>query len=122
MTDESYNGWTNYPTWAVALWLDNDEGTSAAVAELVADWNEQTSGDEGGTVTDLADAIREYVESLPDVDAVTGSAGLAADLLGFALSAADWHQLARTFALEAVGTDAELDRRKARYLAAILTR
>ena len=23
----SYNGWTNYETWNVALWMDNDEPT-----------------------------------------------------------------------------------------------
>ena len=24
LTDETYNGWTNYETWNVALWLGND--------------------------------------------------------------------------------------------------
>jgi len=24
--NETYNGWTNYQTWAVKLWMDNDEG------------------------------------------------------------------------------------------------
>ncbi len=23
----SYNGWTNYETWNVALWIDKEEGT-----------------------------------------------------------------------------------------------
>jgi len=27
MTRKEYNGWTNYETWAVALWLDNEEGS-----------------------------------------------------------------------------------------------
>ena len=25
LTNESYNGWSNYETWNVALWIGNDE-------------------------------------------------------------------------------------------------
>jgi hypothetical protein len=25
LTDTEYNGWTNYETWNVALWINNDE-------------------------------------------------------------------------------------------------
>ena len=26
ITDKGYNGWTNYETWNVALWINNDIG------------------------------------------------------------------------------------------------
>ena len=26
LTDETYNGWSNYATWNVTLWLQNDPG------------------------------------------------------------------------------------------------
>ncbi|NER31140.1 MAG: hypothetical protein F6J89_26845 [Symploca sp. SIO1C4] len=32
--DQTYNGWTNYETWAVALWIDNDYGSHQYRKEL----------------------------------------------------------------------------------------
>jgi hypothetical protein len=60
---EEYNGWKNYETWNVALYLDNDEGTYLAVKEYVKDTLNSTD--------DLSyDGLIEYMgienESTPD--------------------------------------------------------
>ena len=38
---EKYNGWKNWDTWAVALWIDNDESNYRAIKRItVDDWND----------------------------------------------------------------------------------
>lgn len=71
-TNQPYNGWTNYATWATDLWITNDqEGYEAARAAIAS----------GG-----AAALRAYVQDLPDIKrALRGqgpapTSGLAADL------------------------------------------
>ena len=98
---ERYNGWTNYETWCVALWLDNDE-TSYRYWSLVA---EQTRDDaqrcqqvkekvwttEQATRFNLADAIKsEITERSPTQDA-----SLYTDLIHAALSEVDWGEIAQ---------------------------
>jgi hypothetical protein len=34
LTDQTYNGWTNYQTWNVVLWIQNDEGLYNLVNEF----------------------------------------------------------------------------------------
>lgn len=49
-TDDTYNGWTNRETWAVALYIDNDQGWQEQVFEALttardadpAEWNDST--------------------------------------------------------------------------------
>lgn len=33
--EDKYNGWKNYETWNVALWIDNDEGIYNAVRGML---------------------------------------------------------------------------------------
>ena len=91
---EAYNGWKNYPTWAVNLWLSNDEGLYDATQELVASAREV---DEGDTFVhnlervQTADALKSWVrdELAPDL-----GASFAADLLGYSLDLVDWFEIA----------------------------
>ena len=91
--DRTYEGWSNYPTWAVNLWLSNDEGLYRATQELVA---ATIAGDEGPIagsnwhVAAVAGELNEMVgELLPDLGAT-----FAADLLGYAVGEVDWNELA----------------------------
>jgi hypothetical protein len=34
LTDQTYNGWTNYETWNVVLWIENDEDLYNLVNEF----------------------------------------------------------------------------------------
>jgi hypothetical protein len=123
----TYNGWPSYPTWAVAVWLDNDERDNEAVRAIAADWNERTKT-AGGTVSDVADQLREHVRSFPSIEAVDAAPpSLAGDLLGFALESADWYALALAYVHEALTDDGfedvetELERRRVAWLGAVLS-
>lgn len=57
-----YNGWKNYETWNVALWLSNDEGLYRLAKAYVAD---------GYGYEELAQAIREDYCSTETADGVS---------------------------------------------------
>lgn len=102
MSDETYNGWTNYPTWVTQLWLENDQSTYNAVYAEVCDamveveevaartYGADTPPDGFGRSI-IGDRIRAFVSELgPDM----GEHGLWADLAGYALDCVNWLELA----------------------------
>lgn len=101
---ETYQGWKNYPTWAVNLWLSNDEPLYREALEMAAEEIRIAPQDEnvaGGIWTTfeaeryrLADAFKTWVR---DVLAPDLGATFAADLLGYALDEVDWHEIATSW-------------------------
>lgn len=72
MNENTYNGWTNYCTWAAALWLDNEETTYKYFRGLAAEIKEE-----------------EADENAPEL-----SASMYSDLLGFAMQEINYYEIA----------------------------
>jgi hypothetical protein len=98
MERKDYNGWTNYETWNVNLWMTNDQGSSEHFANMAQEeWDQAGALDpayEGQTrkqqtACNLADHLKEWhEEALPELE------GFAADLLNAAMSEVNWYEIA----------------------------
>jgi hypothetical protein len=84
MTEKRYNGWTNYETWLIALYISNDEGEQNL-------WTNQARA---MSESKLADALKEYHEEAAEA----GKESLpyfAQDLLSAAFSEVNWREIAK---------------------------
>ena len=77
MTEKTYNGWTNYETWNVALWIDNDYGLYRLKNDCrPADGPDQsyapddaTTPSGGWTARDVEEFVREiFPNGTPDMN------------------------------------------------------
>lgn len=102
-TDTTYNGWTNYPTWNVALWLDNEEGSYELVREMARE-----TADEEFRTSVLADNLKALHEEAMDSLGITEALGASvfSDLLGYALDSVNWHEIAKGLLDEVADEDA----------------
>jgi hypothetical protein len=118
MSDERYNGWTNYATWNVALWLGNDQGLYNAYREMVAEVCEDvTEPDyEWQTIHDsrkyaVAERLESFVDDLAEETCfgVVEGASFVTDLFGWALGQVDWFEIADNYVSEWEETAEEVD-------------
>ena len=89
MTTKEYNGWTNYETWNVALWVDNDEGSYHYWRDLTIECIA-----EGNPSRELADRLEE---SIKDRSPLASDASCYSDLLGSALDNVNWREIAENW-------------------------
>ena len=94
MKTGTYNGWTNYETWVVNLWIDNEQGSQlywAERAEEIARTSHESDylTRQENARRDLAEALKsEHEDAQPELPGVFG------DLLGHALGGVDWDEIA----------------------------
>ena len=98
MTEEKgYNGWSNYETWAINVWLTNDESSYDYLMEQVDEAYKSASATEYATreqtaTYNLSQTLQlEAEENKPEVS------GYYADLLNSALGSVDWYELAKHY-------------------------
>jgi len=113
MTDGTYNGWRNYPTWCVNLWLGNDEGSYNEARKLVSAPIDLLGAESSYSLVDpprrrrlvAADRLKRWVRDIAEPD----EASLCSDLVGYALDEVDWLELAEPW-LEDVDEDEDDER------------
>ena len=101
-----YNGWTNYETWAVNLWLENEEPTYRYWREQ-ARWHREHASESsqvaGGTWTadevariELAKQFETEISESSPLTALT----VYSDLLNAALEEVNWNEIAESWLSE----------------------
>lgn len=107
--DKQYNGWANYETWCVNLWMDNEEGGWAYWREIAEECLTETV--DPGTQAYLthqeraayllADRIKAAHED-EDANPLDGKPSVYSDLLTAALSEVDWREIAEHYIEDAI--------------------
>lgn len=106
MEGKEYNGWTNYETWCVNLWMSNDEGSDGyyrETAQEIYDESEHENRADGSPLFTrdevatrvLSDRLKDEHEERQSE--LTGVTGVFADLLSGALSEVDWYEIAEHY-------------------------
>ena len=92
MTNKEYNGWYNYETWLVNLWMDNDQAEHEYWREVARECIELfIATDTSGEVPQykfekfhcwyrFEDRLKDYLDDIRE-----GKEGLAGDLIGAAI-------------------------------------
>lgn len=98
---ERYNGWTNYETWNLALWLGNESGSEDYWRERAEEAYREASGDDRkhDAACVVADALKEETEeNAPDL-----GCSFYSDVLSAAISEVNWYEIAQHYVDDVAG-------------------
>ena len=88
MTDQTYNGWTNWETWNFKLWIDNEEFSYYAVLELA----------KGKDKNELSKELKSWADDMREEMEV--GFGFFADVCNSAIKEINFHEIAESYLLE----------------------
>ena len=92
---ERYNGWANYETWCVNLWLTNEQSSYNEFREMAQEFEKEQ-------MYELGKAIKERVEDetgeiLENFSSGSPYQGMISDVFRASLSLVDWEEIAKGF-------------------------
>lgn len=107
MNHNEYNGWYNYETWLIKLWMDNDGEIDGLIEDAQALF-ENAKADKVFSKSErarlnFAESLKNYKEEQIDEKNIEGWVG---DLVSGALSEVNWQEIADNILRDAV-TDYE---------------
>ena len=94
---QTYNGYANYETWLISVWIDNEQHTIDGWLDVakhhynIAEDRKYFTKKEEAVISFSEDMKEWYGDRVPDSDDI---GGLFSDLLHAALGSVDWHELA----------------------------
>jgi len=99
MKEEGYNGWKNYETWCIALWIDNDEGLYDELRDIIRLFVSNKS------VNDAASILKDWID---EMNPLMDDSSMWSDLMSAALSEVDWYEIAENY-LSELDDDGDVD-------------
>lgn len=87
---KQHNGWTNYETWCIKLWLDNEQGTYNLQREWLEEARQEASTNRPSVEGILADKIKDFIKENSPIT----EASVYSDLLQAAISEANFYEIA----------------------------
>jgi hypothetical protein len=100
MTNENYNGWSNYATWLINLHLENSEVVYSEVNELAeASIDSATEGrsdceSKEKAILYLSESIKDYIENHNPLSEDTG---LYSDMIKSVIASANYYEIAESW-------------------------
>ena len=94
--DKKYNGYTNYETWCIKLWIDHDQDRQEYWAEKVQEaWEDSDTmnilSHKERAAQELSEVVKaEFEENNP----LANKANVYSDLINAGLSEVNWYEIA----------------------------
>ena len=94
---DTCNGWTNYETWVVNLWMDNEPGSQDFFMERAREILDDSTPTEYASREEVArSSFADWLAEFHDEN-VPQLSGVYADLMRGALDAVNWMEIARYY-------------------------